>query len=458
MNIEAFRETETYEGESCYIDPGSGSAFGLGTATACGWTTARVGGAPAYAPLAWGNCDSTDYENVRGWEVVTDLDGNKGEHIPGRLLAAYWQGKIWLRLSTENETPSDSEESREESCGAGYIGRAGIGGLVQDAPDRTVLPQVYICPMDNRESFLKTTGGRWRGDVWWEVLANYSYHPGTGDFTSAPAGSIGVAWSNGFRVTIWAVACGNMLCFYTTRSSVFTEDLQKTAPFAARMRWSAWGVPYEMHGVATRELMEKEGGPFSPFWCALLPWESEGEEPAVEDETSRVQPAQGAIGTENFLGCVGLLPGFGTPVAMAAPVSVCGRLHYGQLYGLGQMALGWTVPPTVQEATGYETWGAAVRGFLVDEFADGTHAETAQDYRFDPCSIEGRGVRFGYNVGWYTPGEEIWPAVAMPYEILTEAELQSPYGKLWLAIAGTTANGILLTASCFAEPPGGGMV
>lgn len=456
MNIEEYKEPQEFaeEGDSWCIEPGSGTAFGLGTATACGRTTARCGGAAAYAPHSWGSCEAAEYAQVTGWEVVTDLDGAGGEHVPGRLLAAYWQGKIWLKLSKDGEVPpADGTGVPEGCCGAGFVGRAGAGGLVHDAPGRAVLPQVYLCPMEGRESFLKTKNGRWRGDVWWEVLANYIYHPEKGDFTDDPAGSGGQVWKNAYRVTIWVVACGNVLCFYTTRSWYMTEDLQRAAPYAERMKWSAWGVPYEVHGEEYREYLEGDGGPFAPCWCALLPWEAEGTEPVVEMDYMGVQEAAGMLGTENFLGRVGTVPGFDAPVAMAVPVSVCGRFHYGRMYGAAWLAMGWTVAPTVQEATGYETWSAAVRGFLVDEAAAINHTETAQDYRFDPVSIEGKGVSFGYQVGWYTPGPEVWPAVAPPYELLAAERLDSPYGALYLAIAGSTADGVLLTASCFAEPP-----
>lgn len=455
MNIEEYKEPQEFaeEGESWRIEPGSGTAFGLGTATACGRTTARCGGAPAYAPLSWGSSEAAEYAQVTGWEVVTDLDGAGGVHVPGRLLAAYWQGKIWLKLSKDGEVPpADGTGLPEGCCGAGYVGCAGSDGLVHDAPGRAVLPQVYLCPMDERERFLKTEDGRWRGDVWWEVLANYMYHPEKGDFIEDPAGSGGYVWKNAYRVTIWVVACGNVLCFYTTRSWYLTADLQRTAPYAERMKWSAWGVPYEVYGEEYRKSLEEGGGPFAPCYCAQLPWEAEGTEPVMEVDGAGVQEAAGMLGTENFLGRVGTVPGFDAPVAMAVPVSVCGRFHYGGMYGAAWLAMGWTVAPTVQMATGYETWSAAVRGFLVDEAAAINHMETAQDYRFDPVSIEGKGVSFGYQAGWYTPGVEVWPEVAPPYELLAAERLDSPYGALYLAIAGTTADGVLLTASCFAEP------
>lgn len=457
MDIEEYREPGSYadEADSFEIEPGSGAAFCVGAVTASGQATTRCGGAPAYAPLAWGSCESVEYGSVSGWEVVTDLDGAGGEQVPGRLLAAYWQGKIWLRLSKDGEAPAGEEAGGEECCGAGYVGCAGADGLPQDAPGRAVLPQVYLCPMEGREKFLKTEDGLWRGDVWWEVLANYCYHPEKGDFVADPAGTGGFCWMNVYRVTIWVVACGNVLCFYTTRSWYLTEDLQRTAAYAARMRWSAWGVPYEVHGEAYREYLETAGGPFAPCWCAQLPWEAEGTEPATEEDGVAVQAAAGLLGTENFLGRAGTVPGLPAPAAMAAPVSVCGRFHYGRMYGAAWLALGWTVAPSVEEATGYESWSAAVRGFLVDEAEPINHTETAQDYRFDPASIEGQGVSFGYQVGWYTPGEEVWPAVAPPYELLTAEVLESPYGRLYLAIAGSTADGVLLTASCFAEPPAG---
>lgn len=457
MNIEEYREPGSYaeEGDSYVIEPGSGTAFGVGAVSASGQATARCGGAPAYAPLAWGSCEAAEYGSVSGWEVVTDLDGAGGVHVPGRLLAAYWQGKIWLKLSKDGEVPpADGTGVSEGGSGAGFVGYAGADGLPHGAPQRAVLPQVYLCPMDERESFLKTEDGRWRGDVWWEVLANYSYHPEKGDFAPGPVGSGSYCWKNVKRVTIWAVACGNVLCFYTTRSWYSTADLLAAAPVAQRMKWSAWGGPY----WTTQEQLEaltKSGGPFAPIHCALLPWETEGTEPAVDEDGLRVQAAVGMLGTENFLGRAGTVPGLPAPAAMAAPVSVCGRFHYGGRYGAGWLATGWTEAPTVEEATGYASWSAAVRGFLLDEAEQIAHTETAQDYRFDPGSIEDKGVSFGYAVGWYTPGASVWPAVAPPYELLTAAQLESPYGKLYLAIAGSTADGVLLTASCFAEPPEG---
>ncbi|MBR6576682.1 MAG: hypothetical protein IKK73_06090, partial [Akkermansia sp.] len=192
----------------------------------------------------------------------------------------------------------------------------------------------------------------------------------------------------------------------------------------------------------------------APSHCALLPWEAEGTEPAVDEDGLRVQAAVGLMGTENFLGRAGTVPGLPAPAAMAAPVSVCGRFHYGERYGVAWLVLKWAPEaPTVQEATGYESWPAAVRGFMIDEAPPIYHAETAQDYRFDPASIEGKGVALHYFEGRYTPGYEVWPAVAPPYELLAAEQLESSYGKLYLAIAGSAADGVLLTASCFAEPP-----
>lgn len=450
MNIEEYREPGVgSEDNGWFIEPGCGAAFCVGGVSASGQSTARCGGAPAYAPLAWGSCESAVYGSVSGWVVVTDLDGAGGEHVPGRLLAAYWQGKVWLKLSKSGETPAAGDAGGEECCGAGYVGRAGAAGLPQDAPGRAVLPQVYLCPMEERERFLKTADGRWRGDVWWEVLANYSYHPEKGDWVEDPAGSGGWCWKNVYRVTVWAVACGNVLCFYTTRSWRDTADLQALAPVAQRMKWSAWGVPYLTQG----------DGPFAPIYCALLPWEAEGTEPVEDEDGVAVQAAAGLLGTENFLGCAGMVPGLPAPAAMAVPVSVCGRLHHSARYGLAELAIGWTVGPTVEEATGYASWSAAVRGFLLDEAVPinytENYTETAQDYRFDPVSIEGKGVSFGYQAGRYTPGDKYCPAVAPPYELLAAERLESPYGALYLAMAGSTADGVLLTASCFAEPPEG---
>ena len=56
MNIEEYKEPGSYaeDGDSYQIEPGSGTAFGVGAVSASGLATARCGGAAAYAPLSWG--------------------------------------------------------------------------------------------------------------------------------------------------------------------------------------------------------------------------------------------------------------------------------------------------------------------------------------------------------------------------------------------------------------------
>lgn len=449
MIVEEYKEPGAFDndGDSWYVEPGSGAAFGVCGVAGSGQATSRCGGSPAYAPLAWGSCDAAEYGSVTGWVVVTDLDGDGGKDVPGRMLAAYWRGRIWLKLTTQTSAPPTGD-AKDEPHGAVFLGRVGVDGLVTEASSRAVRPHVCLCPMGEREKWLKTENGRWRGDLRWEVLANYGYHPEKGDLVQLPEGSGDWWWKNAYRVTVWVVACGNVLCFYTTRSLYFTDDLKEAAPTADRLRWSAWGMPYVAGGGTSTS-----GGPFAPFWCALLPWEAEKSSPVQPVVQNGVMEALGPVGTENYLGRAGARPGLEATAAMSAPVSVCGRFHYGGLYGAGWLAVGWTEKVTVKEATGYDSWQVCVRGFLVDHSVENGHAETAQDYRFDPCSIEGQGVSLGYCAGWYTPGDEVWPAVAPRYAVLTEAQLESPYGPLYLAVAGSQANGVLLTASCFAEPP-----
>ncbi len=465
MEEEAYMEPGSYaeEGDSWAVQPGSGIAYPVATAQACGLPSTRLGGAPAYAPLAWGSMAAAEYEQVTGWQVVTDLDGAGGQYIAGRLMAAWWGGRVWLKLTTETSSAEGAEDAAEPPSGAGYVGMASSCDLPADAPSRAVLPQLYICPMDAREDYLKTEQGAWRADVFWEVLANYSYHPEEGVWQALESG--GYAYKQAMRVTIWAVACGNVLCFHTTASPMYTDDLEGAAPVAARLAHSAWGLPYEMTGYDL-DALTAEGGPFSPFWCAQLPWELDSTTPATLDDSLTQQPALGGMGTENYLGTADDSPaGRMTPPAIAAPVHICGRFHFGGPWGIALRQVVWPWEygavygdlPSVYDFTGYDTWLDAVQGYMVDAAEPQDHAESAQDYCFDPASIEGKGVLMGYCVGWYTPGTDAWPPTAAPYEVLTAAELASPHGRFFLAIAGTSADGVLLTASCFAEPgPDGG--
>ena len=462
MEEEEYRNPGSYaeEGDSWVVPPGSGIAYPVASVQACGLPSSRLGGAPAYAPLAWGSMTAAEYDQVTGWQEVTDLDGAGGQYIAGRLMAAWWGGRIWLKLTTSASTDDTADDAAEPSSGAGYVGTVSSCDLPTDAPGRAVLPQLYICPMDARENYLKTEQGVWRADVWWEVLANYSYHPEEGVFRPLESG--GFAYKQAIRVTIWAVSCGNVLAFYTSASPMYTESAA-AAPVAARLKYSAWGVPYEVTGY-NLDTLTAEGGPFSPFWCAQLPWELDGSAPALMDDRLTQQPALGSLGTENYLGTAdGIHAGHITPPAIAAPVHICGRFHYGDPWGIAFRQVIWPWEygsaygdmPSVSEFTGYDTWLDAVQGYMIDEAEPQAHAESAQDYCFDPSSIEGKGVLMGYHLGWYTPGDTIWPPTAAPYEVLTAAELASPFGKFYLAIGGTTADGVLLTASCFAEPRSG---
>lgn len=456
--IEPYRSAETIHDDSWGIQPGSGIAYPVTGAETSGLPSSRLGGAPAYAPPAWGSMAAQEYANVTGWQVVTDLDGAGGQHIAGRLMAAYWSGRLWLKITGDNApVTADAETQNEQQSGAGYLGTAGIGGLPTDAPSRAVTPQLYICPMAIRDNYLKTDQGTWRADVWWEVLANYSYHPEPGVWQSVDGG--GWAFKQAIRVTIWAIACGNVLCFHTTASPMYTDDLMASAPVASRLAYSAWGLPYEAMRGYNLDTLTAEGGPFAPYWCALLPWEQDNTTPYTLADDTIPQPIPASLGTENYLGSAGTIP-HTIPPAIAAPLNICGRYHYSPPWGIAQSQVLWPWEygsaygnmPDVSEFTGYTSWLEAVQGYLINPASPQDHTESAQDYCFDPASIEGQGILMGYHLGWYTPGETIWPPTAAPYEVLTAAELASPFGRYYLAIAGSTADGILLTASCFAEP------
>lgn len=450
MVIEPFKAPAGFMDEdSWYVEPASGPAFCVETDL----SAAATGGAPAYSPLAWGGMDDDEYDSVEGWVVVTDLDGAGGEHIQGRLLAAYWQGRIWLKLIEGNAAPGGSG-GVEKPDGAGFVGAAGVKGCTVRAPGRPVLPQVFICPMEARDRWLKTDGGQWRGDLNWEVVANFTYHPDSKVIAEKDDGSGAWGWKNYYRVTIWLIACGNVLVFYTTRSWALKEDLGEAAPCAKRCLWSAWTLPFLPAGATKeeREAFGESGGPWVPFYCALLPWEIEGREPVLLESGVTVVRAVGPVGTENLLRSEVLGV---APAAFNAPIGCCARFHpsgnMGGMFGAASLMYGWTVRPTIEEVTGFESWDKALRAFLVNKAESLKVYETAQDYRFDPVSIDAQGISLGTILGWHTPGEEMWPAVAPEYRILTEKRLKSPLGDLFLALAGSEVNGVLLTAGCFAE-------
>lgn len=457
MIIAPYQEPTPWDNSTSdwHIEPGSGRALYLGTAGASGLLNTRTGITPA-APLTWGTRDNPDYSTVTGWITVTDLDGAGGEHIPGRLLAAYWQGRIWLKLDPESSGTDTDPSSTDAANGDGiYLGSAGIGGLPVHTSARPVYPPLYICPIDQRLAYLKTTDGQWRADLNWEVLANYHYSE-TGHVYDPSTDSDGnEVWgeAQSWRVTIWIIPVGNIICYHTTRSPYLTNDLKQYAPFANRMQCSAWGLPYDASGYDLNTL-NNSGGPWQGYYSSLLPWESDGTTPASSDATA----ALGSLGTQHYLGTAAHTPGLSTPQTMASPVTVCARKHasgpWGLAYWNAHYGAYWPLPtrPTASDLYSVTTWDEAVERSLMDGTEFITHTQTAQEFRFDPASIEGRGILYGYSAGYVTPGINDWPPNAPPYEILTSNNLTTPNGKLHLVIAGTAADGVLLTASAYAEP------
>lgn len=410
-----------------------------------------IGGEAAPA-VAWGGADDADFSRVTGWVAVSDMDGMGGSLVPGYLLAAWWGGRLWLRYAAE--VPA-GESAEDEADSAAVCGDAGV---MVDGMQRLRAhgrgPSLQVVPLSERDGFLKRDG-RWRVDVPWEVLAVYGVHPS------------GELWDDAsnmrqeYRVTLWMVPVGRVVCFMATSSKRYAED-GSLAPCAERMRWSEFG---RMYGESVGTM-----GPHAPFEAALLPWEADGSEPwtGATDEWSS--------GYEADAMCCGRVAD-GARVerraGYARPVSACGRFHDSSLLGAFMAMLGWTMKPSIEDVFGFPAAGfgeVLERGLVTAPLERVGVYECAQDYRFDPDSVEGLGLSFGFATGGYVLPEENWPPVADLYRVTLRAEIPTAGGStLHLRLAGTEADGVLLTASMFAEvlkdwtgteerPDGGGTV
>lgn len=452
MIVEDYSEPEEFEDGT--VLPGTGQVWGICTVGEHG--EAEQTGAPGVCtcPLTWGSMDDDDYIAVSGWIVVSDLDGAQGTGVQGRLLAAYWGGRLWLQLATVNNVTGDNDSETDNVTGVGYIGEVGEFGELVETQGRAVRPQVLICPMTERDSYLKTPSGEWRGDLYWEVLANFCYSENGHVYDQDAAG----VWvpAQCWRVTIWMVPVDGMLCFYATRSPYLTSDLRTYAPFANRLSRSAWGLPYEAAGYDLTGLNDN-GGPWYGYYCALLPWEAEGAEPVSLEDGACVD-AVGACGANGYVGDADDAPDTVPPAALHPGVQVCARDHYTGPWGLAYYNACYGVfwhenkRPTSNDLYGVDTWAEAVRQSLTGTSGVLVDRQPTQQFRFDAASIEGAGRMLGYTAGSVVPGDAVWPPNGPAYRMLTQSEITTPNGTLYLGIAGTETDGVLLTASMYAEP------
>lgn len=398
-----------------------------------GLTGSGIGGEAAPA-VAWGGADDADFSRVTGWVAVSDMDGMGGSLVPGYLLAAWWGGRLWLRYSTELPGGESADDEADAAAVYGDAGAMTDGVVRLRAHGRG--PSLQVVPLSERESWLKRDG-RWRVDVPWEVLAVYGVHP-SGDL-----------WDDGgnmrqeYRVTLWMVPVGRAVCFMATSSERYAVN-GSLAAVSERLRWSEFG---RMYGETLWKC-----GPHAAFEAALLPWEADGSEQwtGAEDDW--------CYGFEADAMCCGRVADgaqMQRRAGYARPVSVCGRFHDSSLLGAFMAMLGWTVRPTIEDVFGFPAAGfgeVLERGLVTAPLEPAGVYECAQNYRFDADSVEGLGMSYGYRAGFCVASEDVWPQAADLYRITLRAEIATAGGStLHLRLAGTEADGVLLTASMFAE-------
>lgn len=403
-------------------------------------------GAPCMAPLVWGSCSDPDYDSIDDWVVVTDLGP-----LEGKLAAAWWNGKLFLKMGQIQEDAGSSgiHDSGGDDA-SGFVASFGDDGLPEDRPC-AMYPQLFICPEEARDSYFGEEG-MCRANACWEVLANFSTFCGSPPIRVADDGS--ASWNNDACVTIWMAICGNVIAFYTSSGPRYADGEGTFAESCPWMKYSAFGRMYS-DDEEELEALSRQGGPWLNLWTAPMPWESAGgggaspASPGGEDVIDAFDGGNLSAGVgEDGLADM-------APVAQAQDVYVCPRFHLSNSLGITALYItgAWTQRPSLEEYLGFASVQEACRAVVTGEKGVEDYGlvpfDTADDFRFDPWAVEANAWGFLYMAGSVTVSQEFWKPFALPYALLAEYTGNG----ISLAIGGSSLDGTLLTSSCYAAIP-----
>ncbi len=304
----------------------------------------------------WGSCNDPDYDSISTWVKVDDVAG-----LDQDLYCAIYGGKIYLKFSSDALTCSMPDDFSE--CAAGEEGTgvliASIDGDGIPTPQSQGVGDIGFipCPMEQRETYLKTTDGRWRADLDWSILGTFWYWPSY-YYNYFYKGDTRYAYANYRVVTIYLVIVDEVLCFYsdkmTTRmNSAGTETI------------NVYG-DYNESNYNCERCRYDSGVGFPAAAENLLPWNVDGSTPYTGTEgdfaIAPIAPTiRGRVASVLDSGCID------TSARTAIP---CQTYHCFRCFGnmpeddpdYSYIQVYYSYDPTIWEGRGLGTTGGADNG------------------------------------------------------------------------------------------------
>lgn len=415
-----------------------------------GTPVAMQRGHKAYG-LVFGGCEDACYSSLTDWVCVTDLIGGKLY-----LHCCRHAGKLYLKASERRDIstgaePADTAAAEDGDDADGHrvavVGEAGMPGRDVCRPlDVGLLP----CPIDQRESLLKTSGGAWRADVFWETLATFPWFPG-GAFVKIE----GTMLYAHHLCTLWLVIVDGSLVFYSTDNALFDRESGN-----AELRGEAWSYSYYgmTYGVASDG--SSDSAQYEDWRAALLPWQADKTTP-YDPDFAEFELFPGSVESRGSGGETGEdgLPAT-RPKMPHAPAMICPRKHYSDHFG----PLGYIVSDVAaynQYNSAEETpWGCLGVGSMEDVVdawllgkptliyalpgSPGQELEQShvnEFYAYDPAWVEGKGTlipRWAQHPAW---------APVCEFVKLFGVTFRGTYATHYLCVAAAEYQGVTLTAS-----------
>lgn len=307
----------------------------------------------------WGSCDDSCYDSITGWVKVDNI-ADLGQD----LYAAVWQGKIYLRASADELATAAPDNFA--TCPTGDEGSGITCARIDSGSCPTTQSQGFSdlglmpCPMTARETYLKTTDGRWRADVDWSVLAAFKYYP---DYYYGEYLYDGYLYHYyDYRtVVIYCISIDELLCFYSAMETARVVDGTITNTYSDYL---------ESNYATTRCRYDGNYG-YAAVLDNLLPYNQDGSTPytgtTTNFELAPIAPtARGRIARIDSGGC----PDSTTP-QLATDTHICYRAcaSWSSSDLVESLNYAYAYDPTIWEGRGLGTAGGVDYGGHIGDSA-----------------------------------------------------------------------------------------
>lgn len=473
--LEAYQNPYEFAGDAGFPDTSNAKILPWSGRIASDTAEAGIAGS---LPPTWGSEEDTDYQRVTGWQTVC----NVLEEPEVYLSAALWDGRLWLKLTDREETPTVPRGTfvpRERNDKA-LMQPAFVSDAFIDQGQGT--PQGWqIIGRDDALAAVTRKDGAWRTDIDIAPLCTF-----TTEKTE----------QRGRVITLWIVAADGCISFHRTAAELGYTAGFKDCP------GSDWMQRNSLTATGREDLTKEEWVALSPL-TAQSPW---GDEPYTQPQepVAGFRPSQGRGSTFGRVltdsetdSCAGAIPPslrlyagrhlltekWGVDARLETPyIDETGQYTYPDFsfnYFNGEGLLDWTKSlykkgwKHVNWSVGLATMGATVEALPPsDTYIIWRMPKLA---KYDPESADGRGyhpsgdllgdlavkqgTRDSVSVkddtinaancaeSW---AEKNWGSYANGPMVLTSRLITFPNGgELALIIGGSWINDVLITESCY---------